>query len=435
MIRHHESTESQEFMARKVFISVLGASAYKECKYQLEDGSFTSEPVKYVQEAVLHQILASKWTEKDCIIIFLTKGASGSRRKNWDDQEAEGGQGLHSRLKSMNLKASIQGVDIPDGKSTEEIQQVFTTMYQELAQHDEVYVDITHGFRYLPMLVLSLLNYAKTLKSVYVKQITYGNYENRDKENEIAPLYDLTYFIEIQDWTKAASDFVQYGQAADIKVLAARDNQRLFQSGEGAKSTPLVKIAGQLEILCDNINLVRFDNIYQSESAREIRKHYSSVEPSVMPIFQPIIERIIEKIAAFKDEPGIHNAYAAVEWCIKHGQYQQGYSLLIEAIISKWLILLDGSYKDLRKRNMASFLSDIIINKIHEEKWSYDSNERALIRKWMRNHTVVNEAPLIQQLKQTRNDVMHGGISLADPSRVKTLKSNLKKYYERLNDN
>lgn len=84
---------------------------------------------------------------------------------------------------------------------------------------------------------------------------------------------------------------------------------------------------------------------------------------------------------------------------------------------------------------MASFLSDIIINKIHEEKWSYDSNERALIRKWLRNHTVVNEAPLIQQLKQTRNDVMHGGISLADPSRVKTLKSNLKKYYERLNDN
>ncbi len=421
-------------MARKVFISVLGASAYKECKYQLEDGSFTSEPVKYVQEAVLHQILASEWTEKDYIIIFLTKGESGSRRKNWDDLEDDGGQGLHSRLKSMNLKASIQGVDIPDGKSTEEIQQVFTVMYDALDRNDEIYVDITHGFRYLPMLVISLLNYAKTLKSISVKQITYGNYEARDRVNEIAPLYDLTYFSEIQDWTKAASDFVQYGQAAAIKVLAARDNQRFFRSGEVFKSEPLIKTAAQLEILCDSINLVRFDSIYKSSSVSEIRKSIKQIEPAVMPMFQPIVERIAEKIAKFKNKPDIHNVFAAVDWCIKHGQYQQGYSLLIEAVISKWLLSLDGSYRDLKKRNIASFLSDIVVKKIPEEDWKFSENEKALIKKWVKDEIIVKSARAVYELKGSRNDVMHGGASLPDPRYAKTLKKSIVKHYNKLKD-
>ena len=61
---------------------------------------------------------------------------------------------------------------------------------------------ITHAFRYLPMLVLVLANYAKFLKNVTVKSLTYGNYEAREGTN--APIVNLLPIAALQDWTTAA---------------------------------------------------------------------------------------------------------------------------------------------------------------------------------------------------------------------------------------
>ena len=67
-------------MPRKVFISFLGTSDYKECTYFKESFSYKS---RFIQEATL-QYLASleEWTEQDQILILLTKEAE---KKNWKD--------------------------------------------------------------------------------------------------------------------------------------------------------------------------------------------------------------------------------------------------------------------------------------------------------------------------------------------------------------
>jgi len=64
--------------------------------------------------------------------------------------------------------------EIPDGKDTDEIWEIFDIIYNALEEDDNIYIDITHSFRYLPMLLLVLLNYAKYLKNIKIKQITYG---------------------------------------------------------------------------------------------------------------------------------------------------------------------------------------------------------------------------------------------------------------------
>ena len=219
-------------MARKVFISVLGTGFYDACKYT--KGSFTSSETRFIQQATLEYLkVHNNWTTRnaegeivDRVIILLTDGA---KKINWDrnitkrlnrktDIE-EAYTGLEQVLKEMNLPCPIETVNIPDGKNEDEMWTIFNAVYETLRPNDELYFDLTHSFRYLPMLVLVLGNYAKFLKGVKVKHISYGNYEARDSTTSEAPLMDILPLTMLQDWTFAAADLIQNGNIKKLQEL------------------------------------------------------------------------------------------------------------------------------------------------------------------------------------------------------------------------
>jgi CRISPR-associated DxTHG motif protein len=164
-------------MARKVFISILGTGFYGSCQYA--SGSFTSDKTRFVQEATLEYIGAKDWTTHDIALIFLTQKA---RKDNWEKSitkrvnnstEAEESYiGLEQLLENMNLPFTPEGVDIVEGKNEDEIWKIFNTIYEKLEDGDELYFDLTHSFRYLPMLLLVLGNYSKFLKNVTIAHIS-----------------------------------------------------------------------------------------------------------------------------------------------------------------------------------------------------------------------------------------------------------------------
>jgi CRISPR-associated DxTHG motif protein len=164
-------------MARKVFISVLGTGYYEACKYI--KGSFCSTETRFIQQATLEYLkVSNNWTTKnndgevvDRVIILLTDGArktnwSQTKRTNKITGEEEDYLGLEQVLQNMNLPCPVETLSIPDGKSEDEMWTIFNTVYNALKPNDELYFDLTHSFRYLPMLVLVLGNYAKFLKAL-----------------------------------------------------------------------------------------------------------------------------------------------------------------------------------------------------------------------------------------------------------------------------
>lgn len=70
----------------------------------------------------------------------------------------------------MHLKADWQVVrGIPEGRNEQEMWEIFQKVYGQMHEGDELYIDLTHAFRYLPMLVLVLSNYAKLIgKTFYI---------------------------------------------------------------------------------------------------------------------------------------------------------------------------------------------------------------------------------------------------------------------------
>lgn len=188
-------------MARKVFISILGTGFYKKCKYI--SGDFCSSNTRFAQQAVLEHTNAKEWSDTDTGIFLLTADA---RAKNWEISERENSRkekesytGLKNILNQLQYPFFCQDISIPDGKTEEEIWERFSCIYKLLEEGDELYIDLTHSFRYLPMLLLVLSNYAKFLKKAQIKTLSYGNYEARDTESNKAPIIDLLPISALQD--------------------------------------------------------------------------------------------------------------------------------------------------------------------------------------------------------------------------------------------
>ena len=224
-------------MPRKVFISFLGTSLYQECEYTKGDFSYKS---RFIQEATFRYLSTiENWTETDRILVLLTKKAE---RVNWLDNNSVGTgdhepgikEGLRSVLERTDSLVKIDTIqDLPEGKDEEEIGSIFDKIYSYLQDGDSLYFDLTHAFRYLPMLILVLGNYAKFLKGVSIKSITYGNWEMSSHGTQPAPIIDLLSLSELQDWTFAAGQFIESGNADQLISLSKKEYIPILKDTSG----------------------------------------------------------------------------------------------------------------------------------------------------------------------------------------------------------
>ena len=122
------------------------------------------------------------WSENDVAYFLLTDGAKSSNwlddgHRDYNTKEIIKQSGLETCLKKKVYPFELKTIEqLPEGKNEEELFKLFRIIFEVLEPRDSLYFDVTHGFRSLPMLTLVLINYAKFLKSIEVKSITYGNY-------------------------------------------------------------------------------------------------------------------------------------------------------------------------------------------------------------------------------------------------------------------
>ena len=105
----------------------------------------------------------------------------------------------------------IKPIDIPTGRTTEEMWETFKIITQYVDEDDRVIFDITHGLRSLPFLVFLFAAYLKAAKNVTIAAIYYGAPELSDTPNNVpAPVIDLSEFVSMIDWITATNQFTQF---------------------------------------------------------------------------------------------------------------------------------------------------------------------------------------------------------------------------------
>ena len=368
-------------MARKVFISVLGTGFYDACKYVKE--GFSSSETRFIQQATLEYLkVCNNWVTKysdgevvDRIYILLTDGA---REKNWNKEitsrtnlktgQEEPYLGLEQILTDMNLPCPVETLGIPDGKNEGEMWTIFNTVYEALKPNDELYFDLTHSYRYLPMLVLVLGNYAKFLKGVKVKHISYGNFEARNLDTNEAPLLDILPLTMLQDWTFAAADLIQNGNIAKLQELKEANALTPMLRTKGKSNLDkritdesLTNYVDSLQAFLLDMKLCLGPNILNGSNINRIRdchEQVTEVYDDVIAPIPPIIEKIEQSLQKFEttgtmQPESLRNGYEAAKWCYDHQLYQQAATILDENITTDFCLRL-GTDEHVFKERMAS---------------------------------------------------------------------------------
>jgi len=434
-------------MGRKVFISFLGASKYDLCDYQKDSVSYGGY-VRFIQESTLRYLISiDNWTEKDAAYFLLTEQ---SEAKNWNDNghtNKDGHpiiqEGLQSILKRMKLPFPIIPVTkLPDGNSEKEIWIIFNRIFEIINEGDELYFDITHGYRYLPMLMLVLGSYSNFLKKTNIKSITYGNYEVSDCGKQPGLIMDLLPLNALQDWTYAAGQYLDSGNINQLKILNERVLKPILRDEKIRESGKILKgfIQSLTEVVDDWV-FCRGININNSDHTIKLKSIANQLESSIIPPFNPLIDKIKDSLIHFDDTATLRNGFAAAEWCLQHGLYQQAATILFEHTETCICVEEGIDWKTEKTRNIVNIAFNIEINHIPQERWNIgldtnasqrDIDERVCaIKTILKNEHFCEVKKTYSQLQQLRNDYNHSGMR-NNPQSPKKIQERVWSYFNQI---
>ncbi|AEF96789.1 TIGR02221 family CRISPR-associated protein [Methanotorris igneus] len=412
----------------KKLISFLGAGKYEPCIYKYENKSSTES--RFIQKALI-ELICKDWEEKDEIIILLTEK---SEKMNW---EGETYKGLKYELEEMDIKPEIKTIKIPDGNTEEEVWEIFNKIFEIINERDEIYIDITHSFRYLPMLATIILDYAKTLKGIKVKKIFYGNVFG---EPRIMELQELDRLL---DWNKAIDKFLTTGYVEDLYNLSKREYGKLHK--ENRELHELLKNnTGKLKKYMEYLATVRGDEINNfdyDEFKNEIDEIIKIIkkDSSLAPLI-PLIEKIKDKFKDFKNNDK-YNCLRAVSLCIEFNLIQQAYTLLQESVITLICKDLDLDYLDKEYRGLVSSALNIVARDLPKNEWKIpgkDEDEKKknleLLKKivdHLKTNNLTKLSKLYDKLTQYRNNINHAGFN-KDKMEPKKFKNMINEIYRNI---
>lgn len=320
-------------MARKVFISFLGTTNYVQTIYTC--GEFHSTPTRFIQQALI-EMTCKDWTEQDEICIFCTDDAYN---KNWKDnghdekfiKEDCERIGLETILKNWKndtlnpLKPMFpeQPIKIPEGFSKKEIWDIFNIVFGQLGKEDQIYFDITHAFRSIPMLGVVLFDYARYMKQTQIESVFYGAFEKlgvapkvreMDLKDRLAPIVDMTEIIKLQKCSEIANGLTSYGRLNFLAEELKREPE-LFDIGESVQTLDEA-LSGNIG---DDIRSCSFKTVL--EQGRKRVRTSSLSKPT-----KDILENVLLKLSDFRPNAGIDNFLAAARWSFKYKMLPQAYA-------------------------------------------------------------------------------------------------------------
>jgi CRISPR-associated Csx2 family protein len=427
-------------MPRKIFISFLGITKYVKARYYFEtEGTHSAgEPENFVQISLL-KMLKDVFGPDDKAFIFLT---SMAEEKNWIDN-ANFEEGLQTRLQHLHNNGILKGTfkpvtGVPEGFTSKEIEDLFQMVLKKIEPGDEVYLDITYAFRHIPMLALTLLNFATAVKQIQLKAIYYGafekilnDYEKRtgekisfqqleqkiNEEERYAPILNLSTLEELQQWSFAARSFTETGNTFFLSKLIQAETEPLLQPKKqtdpeaeklSSASFKLTEVAGNIATCRGKRIEARTTVELAIDKMRTMKADGTFVKP-----FEELIGTVLEKFAQLINE-NYPPWFNAVKWCRQHRLIQQGVTLLQEGIITLLIqqfnqptVLHTGNRKH---RDIVAAAFNIRKRKIARAKWneSAANNEQLILQLFeMPKFDVLASAYM--SISEKRNYINHGG--------------------------
>ncbi len=345
-------------------ITFLGTGIYSEVSYCWNEREY---------KARFFPVAVANWLQPDCIVVMLTEQAEV--HSNWSDCRPE-----------LEAMSEVKTVRIPNGKSEDELWQIFNTLTEQVEEGDTIILDITHGFRSLPLIGFLVLAYLRQAKNANIKHLLYGAFDARD-ENGVTPVFDLTPFMELLDWLGAVKMFLTTGMGHELAEMLKTTQNRAWKERRG-EPRELKSLGIALEEVSDALLLSRVPLL--GNALRHFQEQLTKARPEIeqwaFPL-APLLERIESEYAPYANADHTQQV-ALIEWYLNRGHIVQAVTLMREWVISEQVTQDGGDPYNGQVRKQA------------EEKLNQSlHNEIA--------HTEL--LPLWREVVYLRNDIAHCG--------------------------
>ena len=213
---------------------------YKRANYRFDDGC--APPSAYfglalarhskVQKLVIlgtagsiWDVLAEDLVDDDAALNELAEIGLNSAVAN-ESVEQEMLDRLAPLLRSK-IGLNVIPVLIPYARDEREQLEVLRGMAAHVADNEHVVLDVTHGFRHLPMLALVAARFLARVRGVTVENIYYGALEMTNPDTGETPVLKLEGLLRMLDWVDALAsyetdgDFRPFADLLDANTEAA----------------------------------------------------------------------------------------------------------------------------------------------------------------------------------------------------------------------
>ncbi len=205
---------------------------YRRTTYQLPDGTDT-KPTAFIGWTLqdwLHPdrmvILGTAGSMWDVLVESLPLGtvAEDERLALQEATECKQVNSAHliplAPLLASHLGCTVEMAIIPYARDAREQRAILQIMADQVPPRSRVSLDVTHGFRHLPMLALLSALHLQVTREADITGLYYGAF---DFDTGEAPVYDLSGLLAIADWVGALHTFDKDGDYSVFAPLLKRE--------------------------------------------------------------------------------------------------------------------------------------------------------------------------------------------------------------------
>ena len=141
-------------------------------------------------------------------------------------------------LLEKEFGGEVRLVLIPYCRNEAEQLELLRLMAAEVNAGDQVSLDVTHGFRHLPMLALLSAMHLQAVRNATVEGIYYGAYDHDSGE---APVYNLAGLLRIARWLNALNTYDKDGDYGAFSELLGPAGAQLAKAAFFERTSNPVK--------------------------------------------------------------------------------------------------------------------------------------------------------------------------------------------------
>ncbi|MGI6226099.1 MAG: TIGR02221 family CRISPR-associated protein [Peptococcales bacterium] len=220
-----------------------------------------------------------------------------------------------------------------------------------LEDGDEIYLDITHSFRSIPIFLYLLMDFIMTLSHKKIKfgGLFYGMLEI-NKEKGYVPVVDLGPLFQLSRWIKGTFDFTNYGNGYLIADLVE----------QGSMSNP----ARNIKNISDLVNINYLPDL--KNQLEMLQKNLKKVEGTPHSVFKYVAPNLLEFVNRFAKIETNHGFLLEIaEWYFENKRYSHGYICLLEAILTA---LTDVYHLESNHQNKEMMKNNLLFSKEYKYK-------------------------------------------------------------------